>query len=124
MEHVPGMPYNCKRPGAAPYGRGVGTVPGCAKGQVKSGALCYDDPGAGWRVVGGVAWQDCPEGYKDIGAFCVPGLSMNAGPWYLSFYLLLAALAMLIISIGYFRLRSLTAVATGGRRGGRGTKTR
>jgi hypothetical protein len=69
-----------------------------------------------------VAWQDCPEGYKDIGAFCVPGLSMNAGPWYLSFYLLLTALAMLIISIGYFRLRSLTAVAmakagVGGRRG-------
>ena len=122
MEHVPGMPYNCKRPGAAPYGRGVGTIPGCAKGQVKSGALCYEDPGPGWRVIAGVAWQDCPAGYKDIGAFCVPGLSFGGGPWYLSFYMLIAAVAMIIIPIGYFRVRSMLSIASSVTGSGRRTK--
>ena len=124
-EHVPGMPYNCRKSGVSgPYGRGVGTLPGCGKNQVKSGALCYDDPGPGWKVVAGVAWQDCPDGFKDIGAFCVPGLSIGGGPWYMSIYMLIAAIAMVIIPIAYFRLRALTAVATGGKRVGRGTKTR
>ena len=124
-EHVPGMPYNCRKPGASPYGRGVGTIPGCAQGKVKDGALCYDDPGPGWRVVAGVGWQDCPAGFKDIGAFCVPGIGDTANtPWYLTIYMLIAAVAMVLVPIVYFRIRRLTAVVTGGKRGGRGGKTR
>jgi hypothetical protein len=69
-----------------------------------------------------VAWQDCPAGYKDIGAFCVPGLSFGGGPWYLSFYMLIAAVAMIIIPIGYFRVRSMLSIASSVTGSGRRTK--
>ena len=126
-EHVPGMPYHCRKPGAAPYGRGVGTIPGCGKNQVKSGALCYDDPGPDWKVIAGVAWQNCPKGMKDIGAFCVPEFGSADTPWYLSIYMLGLAALMIVIPIAYFRIRSMVSVvttATGGRRGRHRTKTR
>ena len=50
-------------------GRGVGTVPGTcdAATQVKSGLLCYEKPKAGYTMVAGVAWQQCPADFKDTG---------------------------------------------------------
>ena len=126
MEHIPGAPTYCKPVGDAPTSYTPTDDPGepmtCPQGKVKDGALCYDDPGPDWKVIGGVAYKNCPAGSKDIGAFCIPG--EGSTPWYLSFYMLLGAVGAIIISILYFRIRALTAVATGGKRGGRGTKTR
>lgn len=116
--HVAGMPYHCKKEGVGGvYGGGVGTIPGCPPGQKQSGALCYDDPGPGWRVVAGVAWQDCPPGSKDIGAFCIPGAG-DAGskPWYLSTYILIAACIIIAVSILYWRARKVYAMVTGSSR--------
>ena len=49
----------------------TGTVPDtCPSGQVKDGALCYDDQGPGWDIVAGVAWGGCPAGSEDQGALC------------------------------------------------------
>ena len=43
MDHVPGMPYNCKQAGVPlSQGRGAGTVLKCAPGREQRGALCYD----------------------------------------------------------------------------------
>ena len=70
-EHVPAMPYNCRLSGApGPYGRGVGTIPGCDPQHVQSGALCYDPPAKGWYLLGATYWQSCPEGARDIGVAC------------------------------------------------------
>ena len=84
-EHVPGMPYNCRLGGApGPYGRGVGTIPGCDPQHVQSGALCYDPPEKGWYLLGGTYWQNCPEGATDIGVACQrDGYSRGVGgiPW-------------------------------------------
>lgn len=134
MEHIPGAPTFCKPVGDAPTSYTPANDPGvpmtCGQGKVQSGALCYDDPGPNWKVVAGVAYENCPAGMKDIGAFCIPGAGdAPPTPWYLSFYMLIAAVAMVVIPIIYFRfiyfrLRASTAVATGGKRGGRGRKTR
>ena len=103
-EHVPGMPYLCRTKGDASYTRGVGGIPGCPKGQVKDGALCYDDPGPGWRVVGGVAYQDCPEGSTDIGLFCIPGGSQLG--------IVLVGVLFTILPIVYFIRRLFFSAAT------------
>src|SRR5580700_2238556 len=53
------------------YGRGVGTVPStCGPGQEKSGLLCYANAKPGYKNIAGVAWQVCPPGWRDDGAFC------------------------------------------------------
>jgi hypothetical protein len=124
MEHVPGMPFNCRVKGVTlPYGRGVGGIPGCPKGQVKSGLLCYDDPGPGWTVVAGIASKDCPAGSKDGGLFCIPG--QGDLPWYLTIYMLMGAVAAVAGALIYFRVRSIrkaSEVSGGGRT--RKTKSR
>lgn len=84
-EHVPGMPYNCRLIGSpGPYGRGVGTIPGCDPQHVQSGALCYDPPQKGWHLLAATYWQDCPGGATDIGVACQrDGYNRGVGgiPW-------------------------------------------
>ncbi len=52
------------------YGRGAGSVLGCASNEEKDGALCYPECKAGYNGVGPVCWQKCPEGYTNDGATC------------------------------------------------------
>jgi hypothetical protein len=95
-------PWHCVKPGVgATYWTGVGRIPGCPTGQVKSGLLCYDDPGPGWSVTLGVATKNCPEGQKDAGLFCIPGAKDT--PWYLSLYMLATAILIIVLSVVYFR---------------------
>jgi hypothetical protein len=123
MEHIPGAPTFCRPSvGNLPISYTPPDDPGvpmtCSKGKVQSGALCYDDPGPGWRVVAGVAYKDCPAGSKDIGALCIPG-GGSAPPWYLSFYILIAVCLVIVVCIIYWRVRSVYAAITGsGRRFG------
>lgn len=119
MEHIPGAPTFCKPPGDFPVSYTPGNDPGtpmdCPAGKVKDGALCYPDPGPDWKVVGGVAYKYCPAGFKDIGAFCIP-TGANA-PWYMSIYLLLAAI-LIIVGAGFylrFAMRNPAVVAAGAR---------
>jgi hypothetical protein len=65
-------------------GRGVGTVPGYCDPdtQVKSGLLCYPKPKPGYTNVAGVAWEQCPSGYKDTGAHCLKPDSYGRGAGY------------------------------------------
>ena len=52
------------------YGRGAGSVLGCASNEEKDGALCYPECKAGYNGQGPVCWQKCPEGYTNDGATC------------------------------------------------------
>lgn len=64
-------------------GRGVGTVPGYCdpQTQIKSGLLCYPKPKPGYTTIAGVAWQNCPEGFKDTGGHCLKPGSYGRGEW-------------------------------------------
>ena len=95
-------PWHCVKPGVgSTYWTEVGKIPGCPAGQVKSGLLCYEDPGPGWTVTLGVAAKNCPEGQKDAVLFCVPGAKDT--PWYLSLYMLATAILITILCVVYFR---------------------
>jgi hypothetical protein len=127
MEHIPGAPTYCRPIGVTETSYTPTDDPGvpmtCPKGQVQSGGLCYDDPGPGWKVVAGVAWKDCPAGSKDGGAICIPAGMTGDAPWYLSFYMLLTACAIIVACVFYWRVRRMYAMVTGsGRR--RGTKSK
>src|SRR5262252_3026812 len=54
------------------YTRGVGTVPtaDCGAGNEKDAGLCYPKCRAGYKGVGPVCWQSCPDKFRDDGAFC------------------------------------------------------
>jgi hypothetical protein len=95
----------------------------CGPGKVKSGALCYPDPGPGWTVKAGIATkQGCPPGFKDDGELmCLPG-GGGSTPWYLSFYMLMIACAIIALCVIYWRVRAVYSMVVGGRR--RGIKTR
>lgn len=55
----------------------TGTIPDQAPpGTRQSGALFYNEPGADYDVVAGVAWQRCPSGMTDTGVRC-EGLYTN-----------------------------------------------
>ena len=41
----------------------------CAPGQDKEGLLCYDKPKDNYHRIASTAWQNCPDGWKDDGAF-------------------------------------------------------
>jgi hypothetical protein len=119
MEHIPGEPWHCRLKGTGQfYDTGVGGIPECPAGQVKEGLLCYDDPGPGKKIVGGVAYDSCPEGSKDIGLFCVPGGAET--PWYLSIYLFIAAWILSGVCIVYFRYGMKADAAMSGASAGPG----
>ena len=127
MEHIPGAPTYCRPIGVTETSYTPTDDPGvpmtCPKGQVQSGALCYDDPGPGWKVVAGVAWKDCPAGSKDGGAICIPAGMSGDAPWYLSFYMLLTACGIIVACIIYWRLKMMYSIVTGsGRRRTRKSK--
>lgn len=64
------------------YGRGVGKIPtNCSVEQVKSGLLCYPKQD-GYKVVAGVAWQNCPANYKDTGGHCLKPAAYGRGAGY------------------------------------------
>lgn len=71
------------------YGRGVGVpVSACPQGREKDAWLCYrtcEDIGKpGWKGVGPVCWQRCPEGFRDDGAYCFKPKAYGRGvgfPW-------------------------------------------
>jgi hypothetical protein len=69
------------------YGRGVGAIPDqCPRGAEKSGLICYKKCGAGYTLVAGVCWQNCPAGLglRDDGAFCAKPEAYGRGvgyPW-------------------------------------------
>jgi hypothetical protein len=95
-------PWHCVKPGVgSTYWTEVGKIPGCPAGQVKSGLLCYEDPGPGWTVTLGVAAKNCEAGQTDIGLFCMP--SATNTPWYLSLYMLATAILITILCVVYFR---------------------
>lgn len=69
--HATAMPYLCQSGGHGPsYTANTGTIPGCKPGQVKSGAVCYDEPPPGYHNLAGTEWQDCPPGARDSGVGC------------------------------------------------------
>ncbi len=119
MEHIPAEPWHCRVKGVgASYDTGVGGIPDCPPGQRKDGALCYDDPGPDKKVVGGVAYDNCPEGSKDIGLFCVPGGGTT--PWYLSIYIFIAAWILSGVCVLYFRYGMKADIAMSSASGGLG----
>lgn len=68
------------------YGRGVGTVPAECNidTQSKSGLLCYPKCKPGYKIVAGVCWRQCPEGWRDDGAFCKKPDSYSRGTLWFS----------------------------------------
>jgi hypothetical protein len=67
------------------YGRGVGKpIHTCRPGEEKNGLLCYPTCDSGFYGVGPVCWQDCPESYRDDGAFCYKPPSYGRGVGYSS----------------------------------------
>lgn len=128
MEHIPGIPTQCRPIGTNELSytdvNNPGIVMRCPAGKKAdvAGGLCYDDPGPGYgSIVGGRAYKDCPAGSKDIGLLCIPGLGDT--PWYLSIYMLGAAVVAVGAALIYIRIRSIQAKAEGGGRT-RKTKTR
>jgi len=72
-DHVPGMPYNCKKAGVPlSQGRGAGVPMKCAPGEIqKSAGLCYDACPSGYQDQSlGLCSQACPSGSKDFGVGC------------------------------------------------------
>jgi len=68
------------------YGRTVGKPMGCGPDEEKDGGLCYPECKAGYKGVGPVCWERCPEGYEDDGLTCRrPGKIIKADssacPW-------------------------------------------
>ena len=69
------------------YGRGVGVpVSSCPKGKEKDASLCYptcEEIGKpGWKGVGPVCWQPCPQGYRDDGLYCFKPKPYGRGTGY------------------------------------------
>lgn len=69
------------------YGRGVGVpVSSCPKGKEKDAGLCYptcEDIGRpGWKGVGPVCLQPCPQGYRDDGLYCFKPKPYGRGTGY------------------------------------------
>ena len=57
----------------------TGKIPSrCGDGEVKSGALCYENV-EGYTNVAGVAWQNCPAGFTDTGVRCEKLHDVGAG---------------------------------------------
>jgi len=53
------------------YGRGVGRpLSECPVDTEKSGLLCYPPCKAGYTGVSFVCWQNCPDGFNDVGVTC------------------------------------------------------
>jgi hypothetical protein len=63
------------------YGRGVGKIPStCPAGQVKKGALCYEECPTGYHWFGLDCVKNCPSDYKDTGHHCTkPSYGRGAG---------------------------------------------
>jgi len=71
----------CWRPG---YGRGIGKMPYfCHNDTEISGDLCYPVCESNYTGLGPVCWEDCPPGFKDIGALCTLPVDIYFDcPWY------------------------------------------
>lgn len=64
-------------------GRGIGKpIHKCAKDLEQSGLLCYPHCDAGFTGVGPVCWQNCPDRFRDDGAFCFKPSSYGRGVGY------------------------------------------
>jgi cytolysin (calcineurin-like family phosphatase) len=64
------------------HGRGAGSALGCGGGLELNGALCYPACKARYHGVGPVCWEQCDDGWHDLGALCSKGLHVNAKKSY------------------------------------------
>lgn len=90
MEHIPGMPYDCRTIGEVSYTRGAGSVMKCAPGQTEDSlGLCYNQPPEGFeKTTLGMMADRCPEGSTDFGVGCTrESYNRGAGTVALDIYL-------------------------------------
>lgn len=67
------------------YGRGAGRpIHTCHTGEEQNGLLCYPVCNNDFYGVGPVCWQNCPNNYRDDGAFCYKPPSYGRGAGYTS----------------------------------------
>jgi len=65
------------------WARGIGkAIHACREGEEQSGLLCYPKCNPGYYGVGPVCWQDCPQSFRDDGAFCYKPSSYGRGVGY------------------------------------------